>query len=541
MDRMNGLDAMFLAAETPTMPLHVTAALVLERTAAAPAAAGTAAAPRSARATRGSRAAARPWFADEPVEEPPFMVVRELIERRIGLVPALRRRSVPVPFGLDHPVWVDDPRFRLDEHLRRVRLPSPGGQRELAELVADMAARPLDRGRPLWELAVAEGLDSGHLVVVPKLHHAVADGVLGTEIISAFLDGSPRPLSSWPDDAVSGRDDAEPGVDGSAAGPDDTTPGPWAGEPLPAEHDLLAGAFTGLAREPQQWADALVRSAMAARDLTRHHRRLREEDGRPPPPVPFAAPATSISGPLSAQRAFAFTEVPVEDVTVVRRAFGGTVNDVLLSVVGGALRRLLHDRGEQLADPLVAMVPRSTRPDGTGDAPVDAAGAPDGGNRLSAMLVSLGSTVADPVVRLRVVSEGARMAKEQTRLVPDALVQGWARLAVPAMSSRASRLVSNLRLFGRTRPVFNAVVSNVRGPAAPLWLAGHRLVAVYPSGPVAEGAGVNVTAISYLGTMFVGVTTCRRLVPEAWALADHLTDGFAALVKAAAEAGNWCP
>jgi diacylglycerol O-acyltransferase / wax synthase len=494
-ERMNGLDAFFLAAETPTMPLHVTVALVLGQ---------------------GSSASDR--AGADGAQEPPFATIGRLVGRRIGGAPELRRRAVPVPFGLDHPVWVDDPEFRLGDHLHRARLPRPCGPRELGALMADMAARPLDRARPLWELTVVDGLDAGHVVVVPKVHHAVADGILGTRILGTFLDAEPG--SETPVDArVPGQED------------DDDEPGGR----LPQEHELVLGSLADALRAPDQVVAALAGSASALRRLTLHHQRSRSASEGAPPPGPFSAPPCSISATISAQRTFAFAELAMDDIGAVRRGFGGTVNDVVLTLVGGALRYLLAQRGEPLDRSLVAMVPRSLRPD---SAPSEAG---DAGNRLSAMLVSLGSAVADPVVRLRVVSASARLGKEQSALVPDPVVQGWARLAVPAWTARAARLMGNLRLFDRVRPPFNVVVSNVRGPEAPVWLAGRQVAAVYPSGPIAEGAGVNVTSVSYAGTMFVGVTACRRLVPDPWLVADQMREELSRLAKAADRVADWCP
>jgi diacylglycerol O-acyltransferase / wax synthase len=526
MERMNGLDAFFLAAETPTMPLHVTAALVLE--------------------PEGRSRRTRPAEGGSPGGAPPFAVIEELVARRIGRAPELQRRAVPVPFGLDHPVWVEDPAFQLAEHLHRAELPRPGGPRELGALIGDMAARPLDRSRPLWELTVVDGLESGHVVVAPKLHHAVADGILGTRIIGTFLDTTSEPA---PDTASTSRGADEAGSDDDDAADVESGGGR---ESLPQEHQLLLGSVADSLRDPDRLAAALVGSLSVVRQLAGHYRRSRQTPGRHAPVGPLSAPSCSISATISAQRAFAFVELPMEDLVAVRRSFGGTINDAVLTSVGGALRYLLSERGEPLDRPLVAMVPRSVR---SGPPGVDGSGAPSSGpasgsaatdpggagNQLSAMLVSLGTDVADPVVRLRAVAESARFGKEQSALVPDPVIQGWARLAVPAWTTRASHLISNLHLFDRVRPPFNVVVSSIRGPETPLWLAGRQVAAVYPSGPIAEGAGVNVTTISYAGTMFVGVTTCRRLVPDPWIVADQVREEVRRLTKAAERVGPWCP
>jgi WS/DGAT/MGAT family acyltransferase len=450
----------------------------------------------------------------EPAEhlrgEPPALIaerIRGVVEERLHLAPLLRRRAVRVPFGLHHPVWVDDPGFDLDFHLQRASVPAPGGPGELAAFVSATMGRPLDPSRPLWEMHVVEGLESGHLAVIPKIHHAAIDGVAGAETLAAFLDLSPEGRSIEP------------------------PPRPWRPEPVPTDMELLGYSLSSLTREPERAVGALRRTFGAVADLSRRNRRLREEDELDPPPAPFRAPRTSLNGSISTQRRTAFAEVSLEDVQLVRRAFGGTVNDIVLTAVSGALRRLLAERGETPEDPLVAMVPMSVRTEE--ERAVQ-------GNRLSAMLVSLASTSADPVARLRLVAEGARLAKEQSRVLSADLIRGWAQLALPALSSRVARLSGNLRLFDHLPPLFNVVVSNIPGPDFPLWWAGSRLVAMYPLGPILEGVGLNVTVISYMGTLHVGVVGCRELVPEVEHVAHLFTEAVGELVKAAVrQGGHW--
>jgi WS/DGAT/MGAT family acyltransferase len=479
MERLGGLDAAFLALETPVMHMHMAGVLVLEP-------------PEHMRG------------------EPPALQIermRRVVEERLHLVPLLRRRVLRVPFGLDHPVWADDPAFDIDYHLQRASLPAPGGPADLAAFVAAVVSRPLDPGRPLWEMHFVEGLESGHVAVVPKLHHAVIDGVSGAETLAAFLDLLPD-----------GRAVARP----SRA---------FRPERLPGEIEVLGHALSSLAHQPELAIGALRRTFGALRNLSERNRRLREEEELQPPPGPFRAPRTSLNGAISAQRRAAFAEVPLEDIATVRRVFGGTVNDVVLAAVSGALRRLLAERGEPPCDPLVAMVPISVRTEedrGTQ------------GNKLSAMLVSLATNVADPVERLRGVAEGTRLAKEQARVLSEDLIRGWAQLASPALAARLARLSSNLRLFDHLPPLFNVVVSNIPGPDVPLWWAGARLAALYPVGPILEGVGLNITVVSYTGTLHVGLVGCRELLPEVDHLGHLLVDAFAELTKAAArQGGQW--
>jgi len=475
-ERLSGLDASFLAMETATMHLHVSAVMIFE--------------PESP-------------TADEPALF--FAGVRRVVTERLDVVPALRRRAVRVPFGLHHPVWVEDPEFDLDYHLRRSSVPAPGGPGELSALVGEVAGRPLDLDRPLWEMHVVEGLESGHFAIVVKLHHAAIDGASGAEVLAAFFDLGPKPR---------------------------VVPAPnsrWQPEELPSERELVTGALSSLTRQPERAASALHRTVGAIRGLSERNRRLREEDGIDPPPAPFRAPRTSLNGSISAHRRFAFLQASLEDIQTVRHAFGGTVNDVVLACVAGGLRRLLAERGEVLADPLVAMVPMSTRT--SADAGVL-------GNKVHAMLVSLATTVADPVERLRVISSGTRLAKEQARLLSEDLLRDWAQLAVPALASRVARLAGNLRLFDHVPAVFNVLVSNIAGPDVALWCAGARLVALYPVGPLADGVGLNITVISYTGTLYVGILGCRDLVPEVDHLAHQVSEALGQLVKAAVRSGG---
>ncbi len=477
MERLRGLDAAFLAMETPSMHMHMVGVLVFE-------------APEHASG------------------EPPAVQaerMRRVVEERLHLVPLFRRRALRVPFGLHHPVWVDDPTFDVDYHLQRASLPAPGGPAELAAFVSAVAGRPLDPNRPLWEMHVVEGLESGHIAVVVKLHHAAIDGVSGAETLAAFLDLGPEPRVFEP------------------------PPGRWRPEPVPGDLEVLSYSLSALTRQPERAVGALRRTFGAVYDLAERNRRLKEEQELTPPPAPFRAPRTSLNGSISAQRRVAFAEVSLEDVRLVRRVFGGTVNDVVLAAVSGALRRMLAARGETPRDPLVALVPISVR------SPADRG---TQGNKLSAMLVSLASTVADPVERLRLVAEGTRLAKEQSHVLSEELVRGWAQLAFPAFSARLARLSSNLRVFDRLPPLFNVVVSNIPGPEMALWWAGARLAALYPVGPIVEGVGLNVTVVSYMETLHAGVVGCRELVPEVEHLAGLVGESFAELTKAAVRQGK---
>jgi WS/DGAT/MGAT family acyltransferase len=473
MEPFASMDAAMLSLDNGTTKLHVAAALVLDP-------------------PEGRRALFSPSTR--------FVQIRRLIEHRLHLVPRLRQRAMQVPLGLHHPVWVDDPDFDLDDHVTRASLPAPGGSRELDTLIAEIMSRPLDLDRPLWEMVVVEGLAEGRSALVAKLHHALLDGVSGASVIAQFLDLAPR----------------ERVVE---------EPEPWDPDPLPSSATLMRYAMSGMARQPSVIAEALHRSVDALNEIGSHNRRLSDEGEVTPPPM-FSAPRTRLNGTLSSRRRYASVSVPLADIKLVRHTFDVTVNDVLLATVGGALRRYLLRHGELPDTPLVAMVPVSTR---TEDDPAL-------GNRISGMLVSLATDVADPVERLRAVTASTRVAKAREQLTGGHLFDDVTQMASPAIASRAMRLAAGLRVFDLMRPPFSLVMSSVPGPPMALWCAGSRVVGINPVGPIGEGSGLNVTAMTYRDNISFGLLGCRRLAPDVQDLAIMMDDAAAELVVAALDA-----
>jgi WS/DGAT/MGAT family acyltransferase len=469
-----GMDAAFLSLETPTTPMHVGVALVMDP-------------------PEGRRSLFSPSTR--------YTQIRRVIEQRLHLVGPFRQRAVRVPFGLHHPVWVDDPDFELDDHVTRASLPSPGGQAELDAFVAAVMSRPLDPDRPLWEMYVVEGLEGERTALVAKVHHAILDGVSGASVLAAFLDLSPRSrLVALPQE--------------------------WQPDSLPSHARMLTHAASSLARQPGETLSTLQAGVEVVADLGLHNRELAGR-GEQAPPAFFSAPRTSFNGAVSNRKRFASLSVPLEDVKLVGHVFEATVNDVVLACVSGALRRLLEAKREWHEHSLVAMVPVSTRPDGEGDAL---------GNQISGMLVSLASDVDDPVARLDAISESARVAKEQEQLHRGRFLGDLAQLALPALTTRLARAVAGTRLFDKVRPPYNVTVSSVRGPDFSLFCAGSRVVSLSPVGPIAEGTGLNVTVFSYLDRVHFGLFACRKLLPEVEELRSHVDDALAELVACALDA-----
>jgi len=503
--RLTGLDGAFLAFESPTTHLHIMGAMVFDPS-ALPAGLG-------------------------------FARIRSLVAERLPLVPPFRMRMVGDPFGLQHPTLVDDPGFDLDYHVRRTSLPSPGGRCELTALVADLASYPLDRTRPLWELHVVEGLEGGRIGLVSKVHHAIVDGVSGAEVLGAFVDLSPDPT---PRDLFGGAtvggsrrrgagSDPAPGAasdrggHGGAGTADPSGPGDdgalgagaWSPSGLPGELERIRASLGALPGQVDSVARTVVRTVRTAKTLASRRGDLGGT------PTPFRAPRTSINGAISPHRRVAFADLSLVRIHQVADAFGGTVNDIVLATAAGALRSYFAGRAEEPESSLVALVPVSVRTEAERGAL---------GNRVSAVLVSLATGVADPVVRLAHIRRGTATAKAQDRSVGPDVYSAWADAVSPVVSTRLSRLVTDLRVFDHVAPPFNLIVSNVPGPDVPLFLAGARMTSLHPIGPIVEGVGVNMTVFSYLDSVHVGVQACRDLVPDVDVLARAMEEALVELV-----------
>ena len=485
MERLSGLDSAFLAMETPTMHLHVGITAVIDPT--------TMTAPYS------------------------YTRLRSFIAGRLMTHPTFRRRVVEVPFGLNHALWVEDPDLDLDAHISRHVLPAPGGPRELADLTAAIVGVPLDRSRPLWEIHVVEGLHDGNVALIGKIHHAAVDGISGADLFVHLFDLTPTPA-----EPTTGVDPDDTGVDDGAAtrGGDATGPSPTATHRMPSDIELIGQALMSQARRTLTLPRLLGRTARTATQLVNRHRDPDAAVGA----VPLRAPRTPWSAAISSERTVAFARVRLCDVKRVRAVFDVKVNDVVLAVVSGATRRYLAARDALPREPLVAMCPVSVRGE-------DERGCTD--NRVSAMFVHLRTDVEDVVDRVRAIARTTRGAKEDHNAVGATFLQSWADHVAPNAYAVAARLYSRLNIADRHPPIYNVVVSNVPGPDFPLYLDGARLVATYPMGPVMEGAGLNVTVLSYLDNVDFGFLAGAELVPDVSELADHIDDAMAELLAAA--------
>ncbi|NWG71818.1 MAG: wax ester/triacylglycerol synthase family O-acyltransferase [Parvularculaceae bacterium] len=467
--QLTGLDASFYYAESPRTPMHIGALAIYDPSTA-------------------------------PGGFVRFKDILSFIESRLHCSKTFRRKLKTVPLGLDHPYWIDDPEFDIEFHVRHIALPKPGDWRQLCIQAARLHARALDLSKPLWELTVIEGLDNipnvpkGSYAIVSKIHHCAIDGASGVDITEA--------LHSLEPDA----DPVEPGA-------------PWSPGRRPGALELLARANWNNAVKPFHALDVARRIAPGtlkfAAGLTRGDIKL----------LGAKIPRTRFNGIVSAHKAVEATTFKLEDVKAIRQRIPGvTVNDVMLAVVGGALRRYLKAKDELPADSLIAMAPVSVRKAGEKNA---------AGNEVTALSIPLGTHVADPLARLHFAHEKAKNQKAMSNAVGARELADMSKLAPAMITGVATRLYSRLGLANRLSPMFNTVVTNVPGPQAPLYMAGARLTASYGLGPVMDSMGLFHAVTSYCGEIAVTITACRKMMPDPAFYRECLEASFTELYEAA--------
>lgn len=457
-----------------------------------------------------------------------FDAIRAVVGERVHRVPRLLRRPVRAPLDVQRAVWIDEPEIDVDAHVRRASVDPPGGRRELDALVGEVLSQPLPVDRPLWEMVVADGLAGGRTAVIARLHHSILDGVSGATAMATFLDLAP------------GEGDlALGGTEAKVDGPADPHPAAPDGPHLPSTHAMWRYAATSLLHHPDAVLALFQRSADALTALNTQNRDLASR-GLSSPPAPFTAPRSCLNGSVTGERCVATFSVPLADLELVRQVFGGdggmtgrsrgaTVNDVILAAAGGALREYLTSRGAMPSRSLVALVPVSTR----GPASVPSSRRAHVGNYVSGMLVPLASNVSDPVERLGAVASGSAIAKCQENVAGGDFLETLFQAVPPVFLSGFMRAAGRFSLFDRLRPLVNVVVSSVVVPDVSLWWAGCPVSAVFPTGPVAEGVGLNITSMTYNGAVHFGIVGCPRLVPDVGEVAVRLDDALAELVVAA--------
>ncbi|GAB88746.1 WS/DGAT/MGAT family O-acyltransferase [Gordonia rhizosphera] len=485
MRRLSSVDAQFLAMEDGRTHAHVCQLTILEGTTA-----------------DGSKLdAAR---------------IRELISERIDLMPPFRWRLGEVPFGLDYPVFVDDDNFDLDSHIWETALPEPGTDVQLGEAVGQIASRPLDRARPLWELHVIHGLAGGHVAMLTKVHHSAIDGVSGMEMLGVLLDPTPQPAPEKP---------AHP------------TPVHAAGK-HPTDTELFLRGVASLPLQPVRMVRALpatlryldqlptMRSLPAANLISGAADRAarvatRNKDGRTLERPRADTPKVSFGGRISSHRRFAFGTLSLETIKAIKAQVpGATLNDVVVALCAGTLRRRMIARGDDVNTPLVAMVPVSVRTKEE-----------EYGNQISSMIVAIPTD--EPDVRERVMRAHAvmRSAKDRHQAIPAKLLRDANHTVPPALFMRTARVISATTAAGWISPPFNVTISNIPGSPVPLYLAGAAVVSQHPVNVLLDGVGLSLTLLSYQDRLDFGFTADRELMPDVWQLVPELQAELVALAK----------
>ena len=449
LQQLSAQDASFIYQDTPGTPMHVASIAILDP-------------------------------STSPYGPLTLEAVMGFYEERLHLMPTARRRLVNVPFGLDHPYWIEDGGFDLEYHIREVGLPAPHDWQALYTLAARILSRPLDLSRPPWEVTLIHGLDQlegvpeGCIGLLFKTHHCAIDGASGLEMALALADLAPEMAPVGPPSK------------------------PWRADPVPDDGELLFRTWGNALLKPLQLAEFMATAAPAAPALP--------ESMRDELPQATPVPRTRFNAPVSAHRVVGFERFPLDVVRAVKNEVAGaTVNDVALTLCGGALRRYLKEKIELPEDSLLAMAPISVRK------PTAAYGQ---GNAVSAMFVTIGTHIEDPVARLEHVRDATSAAKQMANAVGADTMLRYNEFMPAAVSNLAQRLTSEFARANQAAPAFNCSITNVPGPQVPLYTMGCRTVTTIGYGPVTHNMGLIMPIGSYCGEFTISFTSCRDMIPD---------------------------
>jgi diacylglycerol O-acyltransferase len=459
-DRLTGLDTSFLHLERDAAHMHVAGCMVFQG------------------------------------EAPPYDELVDQIVSRLHLVPRYRQRLAFVPMGQGRPVWVDDPHFNVGFHVRHTALPGPGGDEQLKRLAGRVFSQALDRNRPLWELWMVEGLSDDRFALLSKTHHALVDGISGVDIATVLFDASPQPMPVAPPDHE------------------------WVPRPIPTSVQLLADALLERATVPGEIVRGVRATLRGPRQVAGRFGRALGGVGAMAKAGLQAAPASPFNVRIGPHRRFTWVRGDLQEFKAVKNALGGTVNDVVLAAVAGALGRYLRLHGEATDDLVLrAMVPVSVRADVERGAL---------GNRVAAMWAPLPVGLSDPVQRLLTISRDMEGIKDSGQAVGAQVLTELTGFAPPTIMAQAARLQARQRLF-------NLVVTNVPGPQFPLYMLSRQLDAMYPMVPLAENQALGIAIMSYNGQLNFGLNADYDSLPDLEALADELRASIEELAAAAGE------
>jgi diacylglycerol O-acyltransferase len=416
--------------------------------------------------------------------------VQRMIRARLHMVPRFRQKLASVPWGLGRPVWVDDAHFNLEYHVRHTALPPPGDAAGLKRLVARTMSQQLDRSKPLWELWLVEGIAPNRFALISKTHHCVIDGVAGADLMSVLLDFGPEP----------------PPIRAE----------PWQPAPEPTQEELIIDALAERLTSPAELIRTVQTAAMDPQNVVN---RVLESAKAVGAFIgnSFAAPSSTLNQPVGPHRRFETVLVELDAFKRIKNAFGGTVNDVVLAVVAGGLRRLFEARREPVDGvALRAMIPVSVRADRERGAL---------GNRLAALWTTLPIAESDPVTRLQDVQRVMEDVKASDQAVGAQVLTTLSEYAPPTILAQAARLIARQRAF-------NLVVTNVPGPQFPLYCLGREMKEVYPLVPLSDNTTLAVALFSYNGSVGFGLVGDYDRAPDIGVLAEGIEKSLAELVAA---------
>jgi diacylglycerol O-acyltransferase len=465
MKHLSALDALFLQLETAETPMHVGSLMLL--------------------GGFGAR-------------KDPYRAIRAHIEKRLHLAPVFSRVVRFMPLDLASPLWIDAGSLDLDYHIRRVTLPKPGTQAQLENAVAKLHAGVLERGRPLWQFTVIDGLKSGEVGFFAKIHHAALDGQGGIAVAQALLDTEKKPRAV-------------------------AAPVERAARMAPSAAKMLASAFRNTVAQYGRIlksVPALAKAAGMAGAVTLSSSELKKRGIA-------LAPRNRLNAAICGERLFVATQIPLDEAKAIARHFDVKLNDVVLAVVAGALRRLFAGDKAALAKSMVGAVPLSLR--APGDTTQE--------NQVSMMLVNLATHIADPVKRMAAIRAASTRAKTIAGSMKGAIPTDLPSLGIPWLMAAITPLYRKAVAAPRIPVIANVVISNVPGPQARLYLAGAELKAYYPVSIVTHGLALNVTIVSYNGSLDFGLVACKRTVPDLRSFAKHITSAHRELLKATKSRG----
>lgn len=449
MQQVSGQDATFLYAESPTSPMHIATLTIVE----------------------GS------------IE---FNDFKEIVASKLHLIPKFRKKLLNVPLNLDYPYWVDDPNFDIDLHINRLKLPDPANWKTLREMTSSIFSSPLDLRRPLWSIDFIEGLDEvsqvpkGSIAIVSKIHHVMIDGSSGVGIMSILFDKNEEDKNKKP-----------------------SPPKPYEPEPLPDEINLLIKSTYGFFKNPLKVPKLIGETAYSFLKVKMNSQlRVKKSSLK----STYATPKTIFNESVSPKRTWGTAILSFERINTLRKIMDVSVNDLILAICAGAIRRYLEEREKLPVQPLVANVPISIRVKGEEH---------EMNNQISNMFVKIGTHIKNPIERLEFIHEQTSLGKSKHKAVGAKALSKMADAVPFGLANLAASLYSKYNIKEFHRPPFNVTITNVPGPQNPLYLKGHKVVGIFGLTPVLDGFGLIIAAFSYNGLVSITTTSDAKTMPDA--------------------------